>query len=55
MKKEKVAILGASHKPERYAYKALIALREAGHECIRYPGFFRAPRELRMLEIINEK
>jgi predicted CoA-binding protein len=34
MKNETVAILGASHKPERYAYKAIMALKAAGHNCI---------------------
>ncbi|MDG0817580.1 CoA-binding protein [Bdellovibrio svalbardensis] len=29
--KEKVAILGASNKPDRYAYKALKMLQEYGH------------------------
>lgn len=28
----KVAILGASNKPERYAYKATVRLKENGHE-----------------------
>ena len=32
MKKEKVAILGASTDPERYSYKALKKLLESGHE-----------------------
>ncbi|MBX2988362.1 MAG: CoA-binding protein [Bdellovibrionaceae bacterium] len=32
MKKEKVAILGASKDPSRYAYKAFQMLREYGHE-----------------------
>jgi uncharacterized protein len=30
--KEKVAILGASHNPERYAYKAFKMLQEYGHD-----------------------
>jgi predicted CoA-binding protein len=34
MEKQTVAILGASHKPERYAHKAMIALLEAGHKVI---------------------
>ena len=32
--KEKVAILGASHNPERYAHKAFRLLQEYGHEPI---------------------
>lgn len=32
--KEKVAILGASNKPDRYAYKALKMLQEYGHTAI---------------------
>jgi predicted CoA-binding protein len=31
MKKENVAIIGASDKPERYAYKAMKLLIEYGH------------------------
>ncbi|HEY2140148.1 MAG TPA: CoA-binding protein [Chthoniobacterales bacterium] len=34
MKSETVAILGASPKPERYAYKAFEMLREYGHRPI---------------------
>lgn len=33
-KKERVAILGASDKPDRYSNKALHLLREHGHEDI---------------------
>lgn len=31
---ERVVIVGASHKPDRYAHKALLALRQHGHEVI---------------------
>jgi len=31
-KKEKVVIIGASPKPERYAYKAMVLLEAKGHE-----------------------
>ena len=31
MQKETVMILGASNKPDRYAYKALLMLKEYGH------------------------
>lgn len=34
MKKERVVILGASDKPERYSCKALKLLREHGHEVV---------------------
>ena len=34
MKNETVVILGASNKPDRYAYKALMMLREYGHTVI---------------------
>lgn len=34
MKKENVAILGASPKPDRYAYRAFEMLREYGHRPI---------------------
>ena len=34
MKSENVAILGASPKPERYAYKAFRMLRDYGHRAI---------------------
>lgn len=34
MKKERVVILGASDKPDRYAYKAMKLLKEAGHEVV---------------------
>jgi predicted CoA-binding protein len=34
MKRETVAILGASNKADRYAYKALVMLREYGHSVI---------------------
>lgn len=34
MKQETVAILGASNKTDRYAYKALVMLREYGHSVI---------------------
>jgi predicted CoA-binding protein len=34
MKKEIVAILGASNKPDRYAYKAFKMLQEYGHTVI---------------------
>lgn len=33
-KQERVVIVGASHKPDRYAHKALLALRQHGHEVI---------------------
>lgn len=29
---ERVVILGASNKPDRYAYKAFVSLRNSGHE-----------------------
>ncbi len=32
--KERVVILGASNKPDRYSYKALRMLREHGHEVL---------------------
>lgn len=32
MQKQKVAIVGASDKPERYAYKAMKMLKQHGHE-----------------------
>jgi hypothetical protein len=32
--KQRVAILGASNKPDRYAYRAFTALRERGHEVL---------------------
>lgn len=31
---ERVVIVGASPKPERYAHKALVALRQHGHEVL---------------------
>jgi len=34
MKSERVVLLGASDKPERYAYQALLLLREHGHEVL---------------------
>ncbi|MBP9673687.1 MAG: CoA-binding protein [Bacteriovoracaceae bacterium] len=34
MKKERVAILGASDNPERYSYKAFKMLSEHGHETV---------------------
>jgi hypothetical protein len=34
MKKERVVILGASDNPERYSYKAMKRLLEAGHEVV---------------------
>ena len=34
MKKETVAILGASDNPERYSHKAFVLLREHGHKVI---------------------
>lgn len=34
MKKERVVILGASDKPDRYSYKAMKRLLEAGHEIV---------------------
>jgi hypothetical protein len=34
MKKERVVILGASDKPDRYSYKAMKFLLEAGHEVV---------------------
>jgi predicted CoA-binding protein len=34
MKSETVAILGASNKPDRYAYKAFVMLQEYGHTVI---------------------
>lgn len=34
MKKERVVILGASDKPDRFAYKAMLRLEEAGHEVV---------------------
>lgn len=34
MKKERVVILGASDKPDRYSYKAMNMLLEAGHDVV---------------------
>ena len=34
MKKERVVILGASDKPDRYSYKAMKFLLEAGHDVV---------------------
>jgi uncharacterized protein len=34
MNKERVVVLGASNKPERYAYKAIKALLASGHEVL---------------------
>lgn len=34
MKKERVVILGASNKPERYSHKALNLLKDYGHEVV---------------------
>lgn len=34
MKKERVVILGASDKPDRYSYKAMKMLLEAGHDVV---------------------
>lgn len=34
MKKERVVILGASDKPDRYSYKAMKLLLAAGHEVV---------------------
>lgn len=34
MKTERVVIVGASPKPDRYAHKALLALRRHGHEVV---------------------
>ncbi len=34
MGKQTVAILGASHKPQRYAHKAMLALLKEGHKVI---------------------
>ena len=34
MNQERVAILGASDKPDRYAYKAFKMLRQHGHEVV---------------------
>jgi uncharacterized protein len=33
-KKERVVVLGASNKPQRYSYKAIEALKARGHEVI---------------------
>lgn len=33
-KKERVAVLGASRKPERYSNKAVVLLKEHGHDVI---------------------
>lgn len=34
MKHERVVILGASDKPDRYSYRALLLLRQHGHEVL---------------------
>lgn len=34
VKKERVAVLGASKKPERYSNKAVVMLKQFGHEVI---------------------
>jgi len=38
---QKVAILGASPNPERYSHKALVALKDHGHEVILVNGKYQ--------------
>ncbi|PKL90647.1 MAG: CoA-binding protein [Candidatus Goldiibacteriota bacterium HGW-Goldbacteria-1] len=48
--KEKVVVIGASHKPERYSYKAIQALLNSGHEVIPVnPGL----KEVLGLQVVN--
>jgi len=50
-KKERVVVLGASHKPERYSYKAIQALLNSGHEVIPvHPSL----KEIQGLKVINK-
>ncbi len=49
-KKERVVVLGASNKPERYAYKAMEALVKHGHEVIPVNP---ALKEIKGIKVIN--
>ncbi|MBN2755369.1 MAG: CoA-binding protein [Candidatus Goldbacteria bacterium] len=49
--KERVVVLGASHKPERYSYKAIQALLNNGHEVIPVNP---ALKEVLGLKVINK-
>ncbi|MBL7888064.1 MAG: CoA-binding protein [Bacteroidia bacterium] len=50
--KKRTVIIGASDNPERYAYKATLALQKHGHEAI--PVGLR-PGNINGIEIIKEK
>jgi len=50
-KKERVVVIGASHKPERYSYKAIEALMRSGHEVI---PFNPSLKEVQGLKVINK-
>jgi predicted CoA-binding protein len=53
-KKETVAILGASNKPDRYAYKALVSLIEAGHTVIPITPTVEEINGIKCLKQIND-
>ena len=48
--KEKVVVIGASHKPDRYSYKAIQALLNYGHEVIPVNP---ALKEVLGLQVVN--
>jgi predicted CoA-binding protein len=53
-KNETVAILGASNKPDRYAYKALVNLTNAGHTVIPITPAVEEINGIKCLKQIND-
>ncbi|HDT15010.1 MAG TPA: CoA-binding protein [Firmicutes bacterium] len=51
IKKERVAVIGASNKPQRYSYKAIEALVRNGHEAI---PFNPALKEVLGINVTNK-
>ena len=51
MNKERVVVIGASNKPGRYSYKAVEALKNAGHDVV---PFNPALREIGGIKVIND-
>jgi predicted CoA-binding protein len=61
MKQENVVILGASNRPDRYSYQALVKLKEHGHNCMPvHPDTseiegVKCYKDLKIIKQLNEK
>lgn len=54
MKNETVVILGASNKPDRYAYKALMMLQEQGYTVVPVNPFLETIESVPVIKSVSE-